>query len=152
MCPNPPISMHLCLPFLNLACHSPHLIPDPLYLLALYSLRFLPSYPLLLPRLSIALMPSKCITRLPPHFSLNSATGDIVATDMAGWFVRFLQEQVRLILTLNDTLCQCPFDPTTNAVPAGYKTFWLLWSNDEAKQYGLVLSECEYSSGNGQVV
>ncbi|KAI0822208.1 hypothetical protein BC628DRAFT_1391553 [Trametes gibbosa] len=56
----------------------------------------------------------------------------------SGWLVRFARDQVRLILALDETLRQGAFDPTTDAVPAGYETFRALWNSDETNQYGLV--------------
>ncbi|KAI0820498.1 hypothetical protein BC628DRAFT_1396732, partial [Trametes gibbosa] len=56
----------------------------------------------------------------------------------SGWLVRFARDQVRLILALDETLCQGAFNPTTDAVPAGYETFRALWNSDETNQYGLV--------------
>ncbi|OSC97253.1 hypothetical protein PYCCODRAFT_1148132 [Trametes coccinea BRFM310] len=78
------------------------------------------------------------LRRLPPHFSIDPATGDILATDPSENLVyRFVRDQIRHILSLDETLRQGKFDASTDVIPGGYSTFERLWRLDDLNAYGL---------------
>ncbi|KAI0374718.1 hypothetical protein BV20DRAFT_960867 [Pilatotrama ljubarskyi] len=87
--------------------------------------------------------------RLPPHFSLDPETGDVLATDPTNHRVhRFARDQVRLILGLDETLRTGGFDVTRDVVPGGYSTFQRLWDLDASNACGLLQLPSE---GSGPV-
>ncbi|KAI8986841.1 hypothetical protein BD414DRAFT_578105 [Trametes punicea] len=82
-------------------------------------------------------MASKRQKRLPRHFSIDTDTGDVLATDSTNCHVhRFGQDQVRLILGLNKALHTGAFNVTCDVMPGGYNTFQHLWGLDSFNAYG----------------
>ncbi|KAH9853935.1 hypothetical protein C2E23DRAFT_858984 [Lenzites betulinus] len=68
---------------------------------------------------------------LPAGFSIDSATGDILATDLADDNIyRFTREQVRHMLAMDEALRRRTFDPTEYPIQSGYTRFRTLWKRD----------------------